>query len=68
MTLKIVDRPVTGEKSAKPRFRIASNDGESIRVRIVDADSPTFGADFTSAFRDNVRRVRKENRMLDAAE
>jgi hypothetical protein len=68
MTLKIVDRPVTGEKSAKPRYRTAVSDGQSIRVRIVDADSPTFGADFASAFRANVRRVRQENRMLDAAE
>ena len=68
MTFKLVDRPVTGEKSGKPRYRTAVSDGQSMRVRVVNADSPTFGADFESAFRANVRRVRKENRLLDAAE
>ncbi|HEX8484237.1 hypothetical protein [Sphingomonas sp.] len=68
MKLEIVDSPVTGEKAAKARYRIAMVDGEPIRIRVVNADSPTFGADFAAAFRENVRRLRRENRMLDAAE
>lgn len=68
MALHLVDEPVTGEKAAKPRYRKALVDGRSIRVRVLDADSPTFGADFASAFRQNVRRLRRDNRMLDAAE
>ncbi|HEX8554461.1 MAG TPA: hypothetical protein VF695_07120 [Sphingomonas sp.] len=68
MNLKIVDEPISGEKSSKPRYRMAVSDGQSVRVRVVNADSPTFGADFVSAFRANVRRVRKENTLVEAAE
>lgn len=68
MKIEIVQGGLSDGKPAKPRYRTASNDGERFRVRVVDADSPTFGADFLSAFRANVRRARQENLLLDAAE
>ncbi len=66
MTL-FVDQPVTGGKRAKPRYRKAFDGERHVRVRVVDADSPTFGADFESAFRANVRRIRADNRRIAQA-
>lgn len=51
----------------KTRYQTVMRDGETIRLRVVDADSPAFGAQFLSLFRSNVRRARKENRQLDKA-
>lgn len=68
MTVEIVDGPLTPDKAAKARYRTVRKDGETFRVRIVDADSPTFGADFQSAFKANVRRIRRDDRTLKAAE
>lgn len=64
---QFVDAPVTGGKHGKPRFRIAFDGERRVRVRVVDADSPTFGSDFEAAFRANVRRARADNRRLDVA-
>ena len=68
MKFQIVDGPLPLGQASKPRYRIARIDGQEIKVRVVDADSPTFTADFTAAFRANVRRVRRENKLLKAAE
>lgn len=68
MKPQIVDGPLTSGKAGKPRYRTAVSEGQKLRVRVVDADSPTFGEDFESAFRANVRRVRRENRLVKAAE
>lgn len=51
-------------KPSRPRYRTATVDGETVRIRVIDPDSPTFSADLLSAFRANVRRARKENRDL----
>ena len=67
MKVTIVDGPVTSDKAAKPRYRDAHLDGERLRVRVLDAESPTFGVDFEAAFRANVRRIRKENALLAQA-
>ena len=64
---QFVDEPVTGGKQSKARYRTAFDGERRVRVRVVDADSPTFGSDFESAFRANVRRVRADNRRLDMA-
>lgn len=56
-------------KAAPARFRTATDaNGEKVRIRIIDADSPTFTADFLSSFRANVRRARAENRALGLEE
>jgi len=68
MKYQIVQGPLDAGRPAKARYRTASQDGGTLRVRVVDADSPSFAADFQAAFRANVRRVRRENRLLDAAE
>lgn len=52
-------------KPSKPRYRMAQRNGETVKLRIVDADSPRFAADFQAAFAANVRRVRRENRAVD---
>lgn len=64
---RFVDQPVTSGKQTKAKFRIANDGEQRLRVRIVDAESPTFGSDFESAFRANVRRARADNRRLGMA-
>jgi hypothetical protein len=59
-----VDGPLKPGKPSKPRYRTAERDGESIRLRVIDADSPTFAADFQASFAANVRRARTENRLV----
>jgi hypothetical protein len=49
----------------KARYRTVQRDGEIVKLRVVDADSPNFAADFQAAFAANVRRARRENRALD---
>jgi hypothetical protein len=48
----------------KRRYRWAYRDGKRVRLRVIDANSPTFTADLTDAFRENVRRAIRENREL----
>jgi hypothetical protein len=62
-----VDGPIDPGEAGKPRFQTVVRDGKAIRLRVVDADSPAFAAQFLSLFRSNVRRARKENRQLDKA-
>lgn len=57
---------VTLGKPSKAKFRTARRDGKSVRLRVIDADSPTFAADFLASFAANVRRARIENREADA--
>lgn len=64
MKLVIVDGPVNAGKARKAKYRMASRDGRSVRLRVVDADSPSFGADFLDSFKANVRHARQENRAL----
>lgn len=68
MAVTIIDGRLSSGKTSKPRYRIARAEGQAVRVRVVDADSPTFGDDFEAAFKANVRRVRKENRALKAVD
>jgi hypothetical protein len=60
---------VTGEinvgKPSRPRYRSAVGpDGKSVRIRMIDQDSPTFTADFLDMFRANVRKARAESKAL----
>ncbi|WP_157217545.1 hypothetical protein [Flavisphingomonas formosensis] len=66
MKVEIVNGPLDIGKPSKPRYRMRRENGEWVRVRVVDADSPTFAADFLAAFRANVRRVRRERRVAEA--
>jgi hypothetical protein len=65
--LKIVqvDRPLEQGKPGKAKYRTVQRDGQQVRLRVVDADSPKFAAEFQAAFAANVRRARRENRALD---
>ena len=67
MTIEIIDGPLLVEKPAKARYRTAHADGQHFRVRVIDAESPTFGADFEAAFKANVRRIRRQERVVKAA-
>lgn len=64
MKIEIIDGPLKVGPAGKPRFRTATKDGKTVRLRIIDADSPRFAADLQSAFAANVRRARSENREL----
>jgi hypothetical protein len=60
----VVQGPLDLGRPSKPKFRIAHRDGKRVQLRVVDADSPTFGADFAKSFAANVRRARSENRNV----
>lgn len=60
-----VEGPLDPGKPGKPKFRTAERNGKRVRLRILDADSPRFTADFHASFAANVRRARSENRALD---
>ncbi|HEX5182695.1 MAG TPA: hypothetical protein VFW19_06025 [Allosphingosinicella sp.] len=62
--IEVNGTPETG-KPGKPRYRIVQRNGETVKLRVVDADSPRFAADFQAAFAANVRRARRENRAVD---
>lgn len=50
-----------------PTKRVTAPDGSVIRMKVVQADSPTFGLDMQAAFRSNVRRIRDERRVRERA-
>ncbi len=52
----------TRPKSVTAKFLFTA-DGLKTRVLAVDANSPSFGADFLYVFTQNVRRARKENKL-----
>ena len=64
MNVKVVEGPIDPGKPGKARFRTARKDGKLVRMRVLDADSPHFTADFQASFAANVRRARRENRAL----
>jgi len=66
MTVEIVEGPIDAGRPSKPRYRTAQLDGKAVKLRVIDADSPSFGADFQASFKANVRRAREENRALGA--
>ncbi len=66
LKVNIVDGPLCDGTPARAKYRLARSDNGDVRVRIVDADSPTFGADFCAAFAENVRRVRRDNKAVEA--
>lgn len=67
MRIDIIDGPVDAGTPGTPRYRTVRSGGKTMKVRIVDADSPTFAADFGAAFSENVRRARRDNRALAVA-
>lgn len=59
-----VEGAIDPGKPGKARFRTVEKDGKTVRIRVIDADSSDFGAQFLSAFRSSVRDARKENQAL----
>jgi hypothetical protein len=53
-----------------PNKIVRAPDGQIVRMKVVQADSESLGADLLAAFRSNVRRIRTERarRMRDAAD
>lgn len=45
-----------------PTKRVTAPDGSVVRMKVVQAESPTLAADLLAAFRSNVRRIRDERR------
>lgn len=73
MTKMEVRRLTNAEKATKKRAKVStkvlSTDQGTMRVRLIDANSETFGRDFLQVFRLNVRDARKENKeRLGAAD
>lgn len=50
-----------------PTKRVTAPDGTVIQMKVVRADSSTFGLDIQAAFRSNVRRIRDERRVRERA-
>jgi len=44
--------------------RVKSAEGKTVTLHTIDADSQTFGDDFSYVFRQNVKRARQENKRL----
>jgi hypothetical protein len=63
-TIKRVKGPLDPGSAGPVRYRTVVRDGKAIRLRVLDADSPNFTAQFQRAFRSNVRAARRENRAL----
>jgi hypothetical protein len=62
--MTVVKGPIDPGKPMKARYRTTHRDGKEVRIRVIDADSPDFAAQFLSAFRGSVRKARKENKSL----
>lgn len=60
----LVEGPLDPGAPARARYRTVEVDGKPIRLRILDADSPSFTADLRASFAANVRQARSENRLL----
>lgn len=60
MKLEIVRGPLPLGEASRAKYRIARGDGDAFRVRVVDADSPTF-----TAFKANVRRESPKHEAAD---
>jgi hypothetical protein len=61
MASKSVSTPVT-RASDLPTKTVRAADGTAVRVKVVQANSPTLDQDLLVAFRANVRRVKDEQR------
>ncbi|KAA9019082.1 MULTISPECIES: hypothetical protein [Sphingobium] len=66
MKVDIVDGPIDLGKPGKPKYRTVHKDGKVVKLRVVDADSPNFGAEFLASFKASVRKAREENRAIKA--
>ena len=64
--LTIIHGPIDTGKASRPEYRTTHVEGKKARIRVIDAESPTFAADFLAGFRANVRKARAENRALSA--
>lgn len=56
-----------------PTKSVRAPDGSLVRMKVVQAESPTLGEDLLAAFRSNVRRIRtarreRANGAADAAQ
>lgn len=58
-------KPSRVRPSDLPTKIVRASDGSVVRVKVVQANSPTLDDDLLAAFRSNVRRVRAEDRKLD---
>ena len=68
MTKKAVS-PANVKPSDLPTKRVRAPDGSFVHMKVVQASSPSLGADILAAFRSNVRRIRDERRdRTNAAE
>jgi hypothetical protein len=44
--------------------RLRASDGKVFTFRYIDANSASFGSDFDSVFRSNVRKARRDNKRI----
>jgi hypothetical protein len=61
-TCYIADMAKQVRPSDLPTKRVTASDGTVVRMKVVQADSPTLGQDLLAAFRSNVRRIKTEQR------
>jgi hypothetical protein len=64
MKIDIVDGPIDLGKPGKAKYRTVHKDGRAVKLRVIDADSPQFAAEFLASFRASVRKAREENRAI----
>ena len=60
----LVKGPLNPGTPSRARYRTVEVNGTPIKLRILDADSPSFTADLSASFAASVRQARTENRLL----
>lgn len=56
---------IVGQDAAKASYRVVSVGGRTVKKRVIDPERDDFTAQFTSGFRNSVKRAREENRELE---
>ena len=59
-----IDGKLVSPKKGKGKYRSITTPEGPRKVRILRTETGEFASEFTSAFRNNVKRAREENRAL----
>jgi hypothetical protein len=60
-----VSGKIVPDSAPKGTFRIVRSGGRTITKRVIDPEKDDFAAQFTSGFRNSVKRAREENRQVE---
>lgn len=64
-TVVKAEGPIVGSASPKASYRVVRDGDRFVKKRVIDPERDDFTAQFTSGFRNSVKRAREENRELE---